>query len=103
MIENSKVLMHNSERDIIQIKIRLNVLILFQIWHAKEGSNILATAPSNSAADLLAQRLVAQIPKTQILRYYAPTRSEKEIPESLRNISNLKHDCLDPSVVMKFR
>ena len=79
----------------------LNFLI--QIWHSKPGSNILATAPSNSAADLLAHRLSGHIPKTEILRYYAPTRPEKEVPEYLRGISNLKQDCSNPSTVMKFR
>ena len=76
---------------------------LFQIWRAQPGSHILATAPSNSAADLLAHRLIGHIPKTEILRYYAPTRSEKEIPEALKCISNLKIDCFDPVAVMKFR
>ena len=76
---------------------------LFQIWHSKRCANILATAPSNSAADLLAHRLIAHIPKTEILRYYAPTRPEKEVPEGLRIISNLQRDCSRPSVVMKFR
>ena len=76
---------------------------LLQIWHEKPGSNILATAPSNSAADLLAHRLIGHIPKTEILRYYAPTRAEKDIPEALRGISNFKIDCSNPVTVMKCR
>ena len=39
-----------------------------QIWKIKSDSNIVAAAPSNSAADLLARQLVKNVPKTQILR-----------------------------------
>lgn len=76
---------------------------LLQIWHNKPGSNIIATAPSNAAADLLAQRLAKHIPKSEILRYYAPTRPEKEIPDDLRSISNLKINITDQSTVLKCR
>ena len=39
-----------------------------QIWKSNNRANIVATAPSNSAADLLARRLIENVPKTQILR-----------------------------------
>ena len=39
-----------------------------QIWRLKSDSHIVAAAPSNSAADLLAKKLIENIPKTQILR-----------------------------------
>ena len=39
-----------------------------QIWKSNNRANIVAAAPSNSAADLLARRLIENVPKTQILR-----------------------------------
>jgi helicase MOV-10 len=42
-----------------------------QTWKLSTKSNILVAASSNSAADLLAQRLIEHIPQTQVLRYYA--------------------------------
>jgi helicase MOV-10 len=48
-----------------------------QIWKSKPNSHILAAAPSNSAADLLAVNLKKQVPNSQILRFYAPSRLEK--------------------------
>ena len=48
----------------------------------------MAAAPSNSAADLLAKHLIKQVPKSQILRFYALSRLEKLIPEDIMEISN---------------
>ena len=38
-----------------------------QVWKTKPESFIVAAAPSNSAADLLALHLIKQVPKTQIV------------------------------------
>ena len=69
-----------------------------QIWKASKGSNILASAPSNSAADLLAQKLIMHIPKTQILRYYSQSRVEKLVPRDILDISNFHGSRSDTSV-----
>jgi len=45
-----------------------------QVWRLNEHSHILATAPSNTAADLLAERILQQIPHSQVLRLYSPSR-----------------------------
>jgi helicase MOV-10 len=49
-----------------------------QIWRHYPDARILAAAPSNAAADLLAIRLMEHIPKSQLLRIYAPSRLEVE-------------------------
>ena len=41
-----------------------------QVWKTKPESFIVAAAPSNSAADLLALHLIKQVPKTQIVSYF---------------------------------
>ena len=83
--------------------IELSFSSTFQIWQAKRNCKILATAPSNAAVDLLARRLMVHIPKSDILRYYAPTRQEKEVPEDLLDISNYQKSCSRPTDIMKIR
>jgi helicase MOV-10 len=45
-----------------------------QVWKLNENSHILATAPSNSAADLVAERILQSMPPSQVLRLYSPSR-----------------------------
>jgi helicase MOV-10 len=69
------------------------------------GSRVLACAPSNSAADLICQRLleVPVVSKNQILRFNAVSRDEDDIPGSLvKNSQNdlPKDDLLKYKVVV---
>lgn len=51
-----------------------------QINRLDPNSWILAIAPSNSAADLLASRLIKHVPQSQLLRLHAPFRQYRSIP-----------------------
>ena len=51
-------------------------------------ATLLVCAPSNSAADLLAERLNKHVENRHILRFYAPSRDRASIPESIINCSN---------------
>jgi len=58
---------------------------ILQVLDAKPSARILACAPSNSAADLIASRLRANnaLSKKQLFRAYAPYRSKKDVPPEL--------------------
>ena len=49
-----------------------------------DSSFILACAPENSAADLLAERLLAHIDKGKIFRMYAASRPWDFVPQPLK-------------------
>jgi len=60
-----------------------------QVWKLSTNTHIIATAPSNTAADLLATRLAKDIPTVDMLRLHASSRSRETVPDSLRPVSNL--------------
>jgi superfamily I DNA and/or RNA helicase len=41
---------------------------ILQVWRQKPNSKIVVAAPSNTAADLLASKLMRHVPKEEILR-----------------------------------
>lgn len=57
-----------------------------QILEANPNARILACAPSNSAADIIAERLNV-FGSSQLLRLNAPSRSRKDLPKSLESFS----------------
>ena len=63
-----------------------------QVAKVSAGCHILATAPSNTAADLLTERLLAHILPKDIRRLHAPSRLPSSIPAKVREVSNLDGD-----------
>ncbi|KAM8795940.1 helicase MOV-10 [Eudromia elegans] len=59
-----------------------------QVWTCVEGSRVLACAPSNSAADLLCQRLLPHIPAHHVYRLVASSRSPRKVPADIRPCCN---------------
>lgn len=57
-----------------------------QILQKNKGNKttILACAPSNSAADLIAERLSKFLSKSELFRFYAPSRHIEQVPDALR-------------------
>lgn len=77
-----------------------------QILHLNPDAHILACAPSNSAADLIAERL-ADLGKNQLFRLNAPSRSKRTVPTSVLKFSLLNSSDMfcTPSLeaLMRFR
>ncbi|XP_075766067.1 helicase MOV-10 [Pelodiscus sinensis] len=59
-----------------------------QVAHCIEGSHILACAPSNSASDLLCQRLLKHLDKGHIYRLNASSRDFRQVPEEIKPCCN---------------
>ncbi|NWQ91574.1 SDE3 helicase, partial [Burhinus bistriatus] len=59
-----------------------------QVWTCFKDARILACAPSNSAADLLCQRLIKDIAPRYIYRLIANSRSYQEVPADIRPCCN---------------
>ncbi|NWU07659.1 SDE3 helicase, partial [Cephalopterus ornatus] len=59
-----------------------------QVWTCFKDARILACAPSNSAADLLCQRLITDIAPRNIYRLIASSRNYKEVPTDIRPCCN---------------
>ncbi|NWI87216.1 SDE3 helicase, partial [Pitta sordida] len=59
-----------------------------QVWTNFKDARILACAPSNSAADLLCQRLIPDIAPRHIYRLIASSRNYKEVPADIRPCCN---------------
>ena len=55
-----------------------------QVHTLIDSSFILACAPENSAADLLAERLVNHVDKGKLLRMYAASRPWDFVPQKLK-------------------
>ncbi|KIK60715.1 hypothetical protein GYMLUDRAFT_261292 [Collybiopsis luxurians FD-317 M1] len=61
---------------------------ILQVLSINSASRILATAPSNSAADLIVSRLAAAgLNPTDLFRAYAPSRSKLDVPTSISSYS----------------
>jgi helicase MOV-10 len=56
-----------------------------QVLQKNPRAKILACAPSNSAADLIAERLCAGLGADVLFRMYAPSRTKEQMPDKLRN------------------
>ncbi|NXL30886.1 SDE3 helicase, partial [Glaucidium brasilianum] len=59
-----------------------------QVWTCFKDARILACAPSNSATDLLCQRLIKDIAPRYIYRLVANSRSYQEVPADIRPCCN---------------
>ena len=57
---------------------------VFQVLKIAGTANILACAPSNSAADLLAERLLKHVDKATVLRLNALSRSWSTVPDAIK-------------------
>lgn len=55
-----------------------------QVLGVYRDAHLLVCAPSNSAADLLAERLLPHVDKRSILRLNAPSRIAMSIPETIK-------------------
>ncbi|KAJ7676472.1 P-loop containing nucleoside triphosphate hydrolase protein [Mycena rosella] len=62
-----------------------------QVLAADPHARILACAPSNSAADLIAHRLTALGPDA-LFRFYAPSRSKEQVALELREYTHARPD-----------
>ncbi|KAI0945600.1 hypothetical protein AcW1_001785 [Taiwanofungus camphoratus] len=63
-----------------------------QILRKNPRARILACAPSNSAADLIASRLQASLSTEELFRFYAPSRDKDQVPDAL-----LPYSCTNAS------
>ncbi|XP_009072773.1 PREDICTED: putative helicase MOV-10, partial [Acanthisitta chloris] len=63
-----------------------------QVWTCFKDARILACAPSNSAADLLCQRLITDIAPRYVYRLIASSRSYQEVPADIRPCCNWDDD-----------
>lgn len=65
---------------------------ILQILKLKPRARILACAPSNSAADLIASRLAGVLTPDEMFRFYAPARFKDDAPDEL-----LKYTSVTPA------
>ncbi|KAM9409052.1 putative helicase mov-10-B.1 [Pholidichthys leucotaenia] len=59
-----------------------------QVCRADPLAHILACAPSNSACDLLCERLTVHMDRHQVYRMYASSRNPNSVPSNLRKYCN---------------
>ncbi|KAM4583240.1 putative helicase mov-10-B.1 isoform 3-T3 [Fundulus diaphanus] len=79
-----------------------------QINRTDSSAHILACAPSNSACDLLCERLKPHLSSHQLYRMYASSRDPNSVPKGLLKNCNWdeKHDCFvfpDKKILMKYK
>ena len=55
-------------------------------------AKVLACAPSNSAADLIASRLGGHLRTDELFRFYAPSRFKDQVPDELRSYTSTQAD-----------
>ncbi|KAF9457919.1 P-loop containing nucleoside triphosphate hydrolase protein [Collybia nuda] len=64
---------------------------MHQVLRANPNSKILACAPSNSAADLIASRL-NNLTSNELFRFYAPTRTKNQVSDNLLPYTYIRND-----------
>ncbi|KAF4616960.1 hypothetical protein D9613_008723 [Agrocybe pediades] len=63
-----------------------------QVLSANPNARVLACAPSNSAADIIATRLASTLTRHELFRFYAPSRFKDQVPDALRNYTFILSD-----------
>ena len=78
-----------------------------QILRCNPTARVLACAPSNSAADIIALRLSGLLKTDELFRFYAPSRGKRTVPSNLRPYTFLNSDgllsCPPPATVRDYR
>ncbi|XP_007546936.1 putative helicase mov-10-B.1 isoform X1 [Poecilia formosa] len=79
-----------------------------QVIKADPSAHILACAPSNSACDLLCERLKPHMSTFELYRMYASSRDPNSVPKDLRKYCNWdeKQDCFvfpEKEILMKYK
>uniref|UniRef100_A0A674EXA2 RNA helicase n=1 Tax=Salmo trutta TaxID=8032 RepID=A0A674EXA2_SALTR len=64
-----------------------------QVLKTQSHAHILACAPSNSAADLLALKLLEHLEHRRLFRMYAASCNPANVPNDIRDCCNLGQDC----------
>ncbi|KAF8954804.1 P-loop containing nucleoside triphosphate hydrolase protein [Flammula alnicola] len=65
---------------------------ILQILATDQQAKILACAPSNSAADLIASRLRDRLTADELFRFYAPSRFKSQVPDELSAFTYIRDD-----------
>jgi helicase MOV-10 len=57
---------------------------MLQLLQKKPQARIFACAPSNSAADIIAERLARHLHEDELFRFYAPSRAWEQVPDQIK-------------------